>query len=241
VHARLLVVHRILASRFRSLTEGDCRYLPGTSGGAAAAFVLMFVFHAAQVLSKAVAMGALANTCWWWLVVYMSFDICLYMLYKIARRDFWWWVPTTGVGFALIGRGLMKVLVDFSGCVHFRNPVDLGGAYWLFNAVMSQLSCIVSIILYDRYFVGDAKISGLLLYGTVGALVGVWFVAFCAFLLIIKPRYVHTFVSLQSGSDYIISYFRDNVDEARRIEIFYCNELMWDSIRPAVRAWVRRR
>jgi hypothetical protein len=201
----------------------------------------MFVFHAAQVLSKAVAMGALANTCWWWLVVYMSFDICLYMLYKIARRDFWVWPPTSGVGIALIGRLVFKVLADFSGCLHFRNPLDLGGAYWLFNAVMSQLSCIVCVILYDRYFVGDAKISGQFLYGTVGALVAVWLVAFCAFLIIIKRKYVHTFVSLQSGSDYIISYFRDNDEEALRIQIFYCNEVLWESIRPAVRAWVRRR
>jgi hypothetical protein len=201
----------------------------------------MFVFQAAQVLSKAVAMGALANTCWWWLVVYMSSDICLYMLYKIARRDFWYWPPTLGVGIAVIARVIVKVLADFSGCVHFRSPLELGGAYWLFNAVMSQLSCIVSIILYDRNFVGDAKISGPFLYGTVGALVAVWLVAFCAFLLIMKRNYVHTFVSLQSGSDYIISYFRDNLDEARRIEIFYCNEHMWESIRPAVRTWVRRR
>ncbi len=224
-----------------TLTEVDFRYLPGTSGGAAAAFVLMFVFHAAQVLSKAVAMGALANTCWWWLVVYMSFDIGLYMLYKLARRDFWYWPPTTGVGIAVIARGVVKVLVDFSGCVHFRNPLDLGGAYWLLNALMSQLSCIASVVLYDRYFVGDAKISGLLLYGTVGALVAVWLVAFCAFLLIIKREYVRTFISLQSGSDYVVSSFRDNVDEARRIRIFYANELMWESIRPAVRTWVRRR
>jgi hypothetical protein len=201
----------------------------------------MFVFHAAQVLSKALAMGALASTCWWWLVVYMSFDICLYMLYKVARRDFWYWPPTTGVRNSVLGRFAAKVLVDFSGCVHFRNPVELGGAYWLFNAVMSQLSCIVSIVLYDRYFVGDAKISGPFLYGTVGTLVAVWLMAFCAFLLIIKREYVHTFVSLQSGSDYIISYFRDNDVEARRVRIFYCNELLWQSIRPAVRAWVRRR
>jgi hypothetical protein len=201
----------------------------------------MFVFHAAQVLSKAIAMGALANTCWWWLVVYMSFDICLYMLYKIARRDFWYWPPTTGVRNSVGARVIVKVLADFSGCVHFRNPVELGGAYWLFNAVMSQVSCIVSVILYDRYFVGDAKISGPFLYGTVGALVAVWLVAFCAFLLTIKREYVHTFISLRSGSDYTIGNFRDNLDEARRIQIFYCNELMWESIRPAVRTWVRRR
>jgi hypothetical protein len=186
-------------------------------------------------------MGALASTCWWWLVVYMSCDICLYMFYKIARRDFWYWPPMSGVVFAVCARVAAKVLVDFSGCVHFRNPVELGGAYWLFNAAMSQLSCIVSVILYDRYFVGDAKISGPFLYGTVGTLFAVWLVSFCAFLLIIKREYVHTFISLQSGSDYTIGNFRDNVDEARRINIFYCNELMWESIRPAVRTWVRRR
>jgi hypothetical protein len=95
--------------------------------------------------------------------------------------------------------------------------------------------------LYDRYFVGDAKISGPFLYGTVGTLIALWFVAFCAFLLIIKREYVHTFVSLQSGSDYVIGYFRDNVDQGRRIQIFYSNERMWESIRPAVRAWVRGR
>jgi hypothetical protein len=201
----------------------------------------MFVFHAAQVLSKAVAMGALANTCWWWLIVYMSFDMCLYMLYKIARRDLWYWPPTTGVGSAVLGRVIVKMLTDISGCLHFRHPAELGGAYWLFNAVMSQLSCIVSVVLYDRYFVGDAKISGPFLYGTVGALAAVWLVAFCAFSLIIKREYVHTFVSLQSGSDHVISYFRDNVDEAQRKQIFYNNELMWQSIRPAARAWVRRR
>ena len=48
-------MQRAVACIFESLTEGDLRCLPGTSGGAAAAFVLMFVFHAAQVLSKAFA------------------------------------------------------------------------------------------------------------------------------------------------------------------------------------------
>ena len=89
----------------------------------------------------------------------------------------------------MLCRVVVKVLVDFSGCVHFRHPLELGGAYWLCNAVMSQLSCIVSVVLYDRYFVGDAKISARLLYGTVGALVAGWLVAFGAFLLVIKREY----------------------------------------------------
>ncbi len=69
-----------------------------------------------------------------------------------------------------------------------------------------------------------------------------WLVSFCTFLLVIKREYVHTFVSLQTGSDYVMSYFRDNADnEARRIQIFFCSDLVWLSIRPAVKAWVRSR
>jgi hypothetical protein len=134
------------------------------------------------------------------------------------------------------------MLVDFTACVHYRNPVDLGGAYWILNAVMSQLSCFASVVLYDVYYVGDARISRSFLYGIVGALGLVWLLSFGTFLLIIKREYRRTFVSMQTGSDYIISYFRDNAaNEARQIQIFYSNELLWRSIRPAVKAWVRSR
>jgi hypothetical protein len=202
----------------------------------------MFIFHAVQVLSKALGMAALANTCWWWLMVYLSCDVGLYLLYKVARCDFWWWPPTTGVVVSLLARCVVKVLVDFTACVHFRNPLELGGAYWLLNAAMSQLSCFASVALYDIYYVGDAKIGGSFLYGIVGALGTVWFLSFGTFLLIIRREYRRTFVSMQTGSDYAIGYFRDNAaNEARQIQIFYCNEVMWRSIRPAVKAWVRSR
>jgi hypothetical protein len=218
------------------------RYLPDSSRSKTAAFVLMFVFHAAQVLSKALGMAALANTCWWWLMAYLSCDVGLYLVCKVVRRDFWYWPPTAGVGLSLLIRCTVKVLVDFTACVHFRNPMELGGAYWLFNAAMSQLSCFASVVLYDLYYVGYAKISRSFLYGIVGALGLVWLLSFGTFLLIIKREYRRTFVSMQTGSDYIISYFRDNAaNEARQIEIFYSNELMWRSIRPAVKAWVRSR
>jgi hypothetical protein len=193
-------------------------------------------------MSKALGMAALANTCWWWLMAYLSCDVGLHLVYKIARHDLWYWMPTAGVGISLLVRCATKVLVDFTACVHFRNPLDLGGAYWLLNAVMSQLSCFASVVLYDLYYVGDIKIGGSFLYGIVGALGIVWLISFGAFLLIIRQEYRHTFVSLQTGLDYAISYFRDNAaNEARQTEIFYCNELMWRSIRPAVKAWVRSR
>ncbi len=181
-------------------------------------------------------MAALANTCWWWMGAYMAGDVTLYLPYKIARRDFRWWPATAG--FSVVGRIAIKALVDFSGCVHFRNPLDLGGGYYIFNALMSQISCIASVVLYDLYYSGDSKVGGRFLYGTVGGLGAVWLLAFGA----IKREYVHTFISLQTGSDYMISCFRDNVaNEAKRVCILFDNEKMWRSVRPAVRDWVRSR
>ncbi len=142
----------------------------------------------------------------------------------------------------MLYRCVVKVLVDFTACVHFRHPLELGGAYWLLTAVMSQLSCFASVALYELYYVGDAKIGGPFLFGIVGALGFVWLLSFGAFLLIIRREYRHTFVSLQTGSDHVIGHFCDNMSyEARQVEVFHCNELMWRSIRPAVKAWVRTR
>jgi hypothetical protein len=57
--------------------------------------------------------------------------------------------------------------------------------------------------------------------------------------LTIKPEYLHTFVSLQTGYAYTQSYFLDNQgDDARRVRIFFCNERHWQAIRDRVRQWV---
>jgi hypothetical protein len=57
--------------------------------------------------------------------------------------------------------------------------------------------------------------------------------------LTIKPEYLHTFVSLQTGYAYSQSYFLDNQgNDAKRVRIFFMNERHWQAIRDRVRQWV---
>jgi hypothetical protein len=70
-------------------------------------------------------------------------------------------------------------------------------------------------------------------------LAAVWLVAIVGLSLTIKPEYVHTFVSLQTGYAVTQSYFLDNQgDDAKRINIFFMNERHWRAIRDRVRQWV---
>jgi hypothetical protein len=84
-----------------------------------------------------------------------------------------------------------------------------------------------------------SKIGDLPLFATVGALAAVWLVAVVGLSLTIKPDYLHTFVSLETGYSDTQSYFLDNQgDDARRVLIFFCNERHWQAIRDRVRQWV---
>ena len=77
------------------------------------------------------------------------------------------------------------------------------------------------------------------LFAAIGTLSAVWVIAFVGLLLTMKREYVGTFVSLQTGHAYSRSHFLDHVGyDARRAEIFYCNERHWRSIRNLVRQWV---
>jgi hypothetical protein len=84
-----------------------------------------------------------------------------------------------------------------------------------------------------------SKIGNLPLFTIVVTLAVALLVAVVGLSLTIKREYLHTFVSLQTGCAHAQSYFLDNEgDDAKRVEIFYCNERQWQAIRNRVREWV---
>jgi hypothetical protein len=85
----------------------------------------------------------------------------------------------------------------------------------------------------------SSKIGDVPLFATVGVLAMAWLVAIVGLSLTIKPKYLHTFVSLQTGYAVTQSYFLDNQgDDAKRINIFFMNERHWHAIRDRVQQWV---
>ena len=104
------------------------------------------------------------------------------------------------------------------------------------------MAASASVALYTAFYAGEAKLGASILYAIVGALVAVWMLAFGVMLQTMEPKYRHTFVSTQSGRDYVMGIFRDNAgNEELRAQIFVFNEELWRPIRLQVLAWARSR
>ena len=108
----------------------------------------------------------------------------------------------------------------------------------------SQLSSIISAVLYQNYYVlvdGDVrrgKINPALMYSVVLGLAMIWVFASGSFLKRINPKYIRTFVDTRTGSQYLIDLFRSG-DDATKSTIFKKNKRLWFSIRGEVMTWTR--
>jgi len=180
----------------------------------------------------------------YYFVAYMAGETTLYLLLKALRNDFWYWVPVdgaTGMFLSLLMRVVIKVVVDFTSIVQFRVPGELGGVYWIFNVFMAIAAAFVSIhVHFKSAMEGDEAISEEVAWTCAGALGGSWVAVFIAFLLLMKRKYRATFLSLESGNQWMQSYFLNegNSDETRAT-IIGCNRHVWQSIRPQVREWLK--
>ena len=77
-------------------------------------FVLMMVNSTSQFLAKIMAIALLGAVSKTWAVAYLAGDMCLYLLYKLLRNDFIYWVPAQSYGAiagSLLARTGVKVRV----------------------------------------------------------------------------------------------------------------------------------
>ena len=79
------------------------------------------------------------------LVYFVGGEMLLYLAWKIFRGDFLYWVRVEGIVGVIISalvRVVNKIIVDFTGCVHFRHPYELGGAVFSASVLwVSQVEC----------------------------------------------------------------------------------------------------
>jgi len=166
-------------------------------------------------------------------VAYMAVDMTMYLLQKVARGDFHYWLPVDGalglyVSFQM--RVIIKVLSDFTGVVHFRGPQELGGVYWtvnMFLAVLASFACV---------WIGDGERMH---WTLVGAASGAWSLTFGLFLLLMKKEYRRTFASTRTGKLQIMERFSKADDDAIKASVMKKNEKMWRPIRDEVKEWVQ--
>ena len=106
-------------------------YIPDDHELRGRCFLLMTIISTLHSLSRSVGCALLAASHGKTMLVYfVGGEVLFFVVYKVVRGDFLYWVRVEGplgVLLSLITRSIVKVVVDFSGCLHFRHPYELGG------------------------------------------------------------------------------------------------------------------
>ena len=139
----------------------------------------------------------------------------------------------------MVSRVLIKLYVDFSGNPHFRHPFDLGGAVWMLTMFETQGVLVASTIAYSRFYSGDDKIDDMPLLAALAVLVSTWALALGTFLLSINRTHLSTFVSTETGPQFLRRWFDHFAgNDEPRMEIFLNHPSMWAAFADVVQAWV---
>jgi len=135
--------------------------------------VSMYVLSFCQLMGNSITVALLVQKGGKTLaIIVLSCEMGVYLLWKVVRRDFRYWMPLprgTSLLVSVITRVVVKVIADFTGicsservsegrndfCVfsnhqhdagmmHLRHPYEMGGTYWFMNMAYTQVSMFVS-------------------------------------------------------------------------------------------------
>jgi hypothetical protein len=215
-------------------------YVPANPNKRSILFVSMMLFSAGMLCIRSmtiVVIGLLGGS---WISLYVCADMLLYLLVKMLRGDFWYWIPAGGnveIVNSIVIRVLVKVVTDFTSIVQFRHPNEVGGMYWMFGFVLTMGSLPVALFLAKRRDVAEERIK--LAWRVVKLVMPYTVVSFVVFFLSIERNYWNTFYSLERGKDGVLARFSNSNDDKKKAKAIFGNSKhYWKSIEEEVKSWV---
>jgi hypothetical protein len=213
-------------------------YIPAKASKRTFVFVSMLLYTAGMLLIRCTTIVLLGLMGGSWVSLYISADLGLYLLVKILRGDFWYWIPAGGnieIVSSIIMRVVIKIIVDFTSIVQFRHPNEVGGVYWLFGLVLTLGSLPVSIYLASPHVDAQAiDIASLIVIGFLPITI----ISFAFFFLNIEKKYWHTFLSTQKGKEYSMAYFLEGESDEIKFVVLLNSRHQWVSIEGEIKKWV---
>jgi len=220
-------------------------YIPDDNGLRGHCFVLiMTLISTLHNLSRSVGCALIAATSFGrtGVLFFVGGEILLYLAYKLVRRDFFYW-PRLGTKFAiilgLINRTVVKVVVDFSGCIHFRHPLEMGGLAFSISMVWAQAFPFLALSLFKNDVSSTttgatANIEIFLLAGFA-----LWMLLNLAFFCTINISYLHTFFGTKTAPQYIYELFLTSKEDSAKFRAVFKNRSSYtESIREDIQKWV---
>lgn len=169
----------------------------------------------------------------------LALELAAYLLVKAARKDMWYWIPLYGVqGMieSVSARILIKIVTDWTACVQFRHPNEVGGYYFTINVLVNVLIGIASAMWRAKF---DASVSHDTAVLIMSALCIGLVLSYTCFVLSINNEYRHTFYDTQTSCAFIEKNFRSSTADEFKFRVLSSNENKWrENYGQEVKAWV---
>jgi len=132
----------------------------------------------------------------------------------------------------------VKAIADFSGCLHFRHPKELGGAVFSLSIFWTQIFPFVALQFYDDDDSNHAMKNSVTTLLVVSVML--WMLLNVVFFCTIDLAYIATFFSTKTGPQYVCEQFQTSSEnESARFEAVFNNRLSYTkSIEGDVKEWV---
>ena len=175
-----------------------------------------------------------------YVIYFFSIDIGSFLLIKIIRGDFSYWLLLEGITNILVSlsiRVIVKIVNDFISIVQLRSPLEVGGAQSVFGQLTSFATLFIALHLNEASGKLGSGMDSLWLISYIITVAALF--SYSVFFSSINQGYIHTFFSFETGGQMTIRSFREHEDEGLRAEaIFTNNRSQWKSIYEEVKEWV---
>jgi len=131
-----------------------------------------------------------------------------------------------------IQRILVKVVTDFTGCLHLRHPYELGGLGFTISMIWAQAFPLVAL----QYFDGDSKdiMTGFLVVSLMA-----WLMLNIIFFCTIDLSYLNTFFGTKTAPQYTCEHFLTSKDDFQKFDAMFNNRIEYTkTIHEEVKEWV---
>jgi len=221
--------------RKRSHSPAFYGYIPDGHKARLKVFLLMFLIMIAHVTSTSMGVAFLFTTSLSSAYAYMVASMGVYLLYRMCRRDFHYWAPVEGTAgwfVSIIMRVVLKIITDFTGCIHLRHPYELGGLYYSLTLLQAQVGSAVFAKLYVDASEGDAEaLTAETIYTVVATASITWACSYSLFFAHIKKGYAGSFIDTRSAIQFTVDSFNDpKASDHQKADVIGATRMYWRSI-----------
>ena len=211
-------------------------------------FLAMFMVTCSHVLMKTIAASLVMCVNGTWLVIYLGGDVLVFLLLKIIRGDFRYWLNLPNKVSLLassVTRVLTKVLTDFTLVMQMRHSFEIGGLQFSLLIVQNQAMCLVAGWIYLMYYDGanegdddevggNGKLEAETLWAGLLGLLGLFLVSVLAFISLMDSNYLHTFFSWTTGPQYAVMQYQGCTTDLQRVAAFDQHPSYYAGVRDAM-------